>query len=111
MHVYLARRLLLTIPVLFIVALMTFVMLRLVPGDVTMTRIAEGGIYNPEQLDALREELGLNDPLPVQYARFVSNALRGDLGTSIRSDRPVVRARPVNWVQMTPVTDGPPARG
>jgi peptide/nickel transport system permease protein len=87
MHVYVARRLLLTIPVLLAVALLTFILLRLVPGDVTMTRIAEGGIYNPEQLEALRKELGLSDPLPVQFANWIGGLARGDFGRSLQTQR------------------------
>lgn len=91
MQVYIARRLLLTVPVLFAVALLTFVMLRLVPGDVTLTRIAEGGIYSPERIEALRQELGLTDPLPVQFMHWIGGFARGDLGRSLQTDRDTLR--------------------
>lgn len=87
MQAYVLRRLLLTVPVLFIVALLTFVLLRLVPGDVTLTRIAEGGIYSPERLNELRQELGLNDSLPVQFGKWVSGLVRGDFGNSLQTSR------------------------
>lgn len=87
MQVYIARRLLLTAPVLLAVAVLTFVMLRLVPGDVTLTRIAEGGIYSPERIEQLRRELGLTDPLPVQFARWAGGLVRGDFGRSLQTDR------------------------
>jgi peptide/nickel transport system permease protein len=87
MQVYIARRLLLTVPVLFTVAVLTFVLLRLVPGDVTLTRIAEGGIYSPEQLQAMRKELGLTDPLHVQFIRWAGHLARGDFGRSLQTQR------------------------
>lgn len=90
MHVYIARRLLLSIPVLFTVTVLTFLMLRLVPGDVTLTRIAEGGIYSPEKLEAIREELGLNEPLPVQFGNWLGGVVRGDFGRSLQTDRPTI---------------------
>jgi len=73
---------------MFGVTLAVFLMLHMLPGD--PAAIMAGEAANPEQVERMRERLGLNDPLPVQYLRFVGNALRGDLGTSIRTDRPVV---------------------
>ena len=68
MHVYAAKRVALAIPVLLLVTLGTFLLVRLVPGDVLIARIGESGSVTPGQLEALRRELGLNDPLPVQFA-------------------------------------------
>ena len=88
MLTWVARRVLAVIPVLFGVTLAVFSMLFLVPGDPVKMMLAEF-VTNPDQVAAMRAQLHLDEPLPQQYARFVGNALRGDLGTSIRSRRPV----------------------
>jgi ABC-type dipeptide/oligopeptide/nickel transport system permease component len=90
MYAYIARRLLATIPVLLGVSLLVFSMLHLVPGDPVKMMLSEFQT-SPEQLELLRSQLNLDDPLPVQFARFVGNALQGDLGTSIRTKRPVTQ--------------------
>jgi len=86
--IYLTRRLLAAGPVLFGVTLAVFSMLFLVPGDPVKMMLAEF-VTMPDQIERMRAELHLDDPVVVQYARFVGGALRGDLGTSIRSRRPV----------------------
>jgi len=86
---WIARRLLAVVPVLFGVTLAVFSMLFLVPGDPVKMMLAEF-VTSPEQVAQMRAQLHLDEPIPVQYGRFVGNALRGDLGTSIRSRRPVV---------------------
>jgi len=85
---YLARRVLAVVPVLFGVTLAVFSMLFLVPGDPIKMMLAEF-VTSPDQIAQMRAQLHLDEPLPQQYGRFVANALRGDLGTSIRSRRPV----------------------
>jgi len=86
--IYLARRILAVVPVLFGVTLAVFSMLFLVPGDPVKMMLAEF-VTSPDQIAEMRAQLHLDEPLPQQYGRFVVNALRGDLGTSIRSRRPV----------------------
>ena len=88
MTAYLARRLLTTIPVLFAVLLLVFSMLHLVPGDPVKLMLSEFQT-SPEQIALLRAQLHFDDPLPVQFGRYVAGALQGDLGLSIRSKRPV----------------------
>ena len=88
MLIYLARRVLAVVPVLFGVTLAVFSMLFLVPGDPIKMMLAEF-VTSPDQIAQMRAQLHLDEPLPQQYGRFVANALRGDLGTSIRSRRPV----------------------
>src|SRR5436309_1168603 len=88
MWAYLAQRLFSTIPVLLGVSLLVFSMLHLVPGDPVKMMLSEFQT-NPEQLARLRSQLHLDEPLPVQFGRFVWNALHGDLGYSIRTKRPV----------------------
>jgi peptide/nickel transport system permease protein len=87
--IWVARRILAVIPVLFGVTLAVFSMLFLVPGDPVKMMLAEF-VTTPEQVARMRAQLHLDEPVLVQYGRFVGNALRGDLGTSIRTRRPVV---------------------
>jgi ABC-type dipeptide/oligopeptide/nickel transport system permease component len=72
---------------LWAVSLITFVALATIPGDAASALIGESA--SREQLDSLREELGLSKPLPARYVTFVANLLRGDLGRSMISNRPV----------------------
>ncbi len=88
MLTYLARRLLAVVPVLFGVTLAVFSMLFLVPGDPVKMMLAEF-VTTPDQIAQMRNQLHLDEPILKQYGRFVGNALRGDLGTSIRSRRAV----------------------
>jgi peptide/nickel transport system permease protein len=83
-----ARRILAVVPVLFGVTLAVFSMLFLVPGDPVKIMLAEF-VTNPDQVAQMRAQLHLDEPILQQYARFVTGAVRGDLGTSIRSRRPV----------------------
>lgn len=85
---YLIRRILQTIPVLFGVTIVVFLIMQLVPGDPALVLAGEGA--TEEQLEQIREQLGLNKPLAVQYIDYVKNVLQGDLGTSLRSNRPVL---------------------
>jgi peptide/nickel transport system permease protein len=82
------RRLLAAVPVLFGVTLAVFSMLFLVPGDPVKMMLAEF-VTTPDQIAQMRAQLHLDEPILKQYGRFVGNAMRGDLGTSIRSRRPV----------------------
>ncbi|KMJ58061.1 peptide ABC transporter permease [Bacillus sp. LL01] len=87
MLIYIIRRLFQTIPVMFGVTLAVFMMMHLIPGDAA--QIMAGEQANPEQIEAMRDKLGLNDPLYVQYFSYIGNAIQGDLGTSIRTNRDV----------------------
>jgi ABC-type dipeptide/oligopeptide/nickel transport system permease component len=86
--IFVARRVLAVVPVLFGVTLAVFSMLFLVPGDPVKMMLAEF-VTNPDQIAQMRAQLHLDEPILQQYGRFVTNAVRGDLGTSIRSRRPV----------------------
>ena len=88
MLTYVGRRILAVIPVLFGVTLAVFSMLFLVPGDPVKIMLAEF-VTTPDQIAQMRAQLHLDEPVLKQYARFVGSALRGDLGVSIRSRRPV----------------------
>jgi ABC-type dipeptide/oligopeptide/nickel transport system permease component len=89
MHRYLLRRLLLTIPVLLGVATLVFSLIHLIPGDPAQAMLGEGAA--PEDVAQLRERLGLDRPLLVQYGTFLQGLLRGDLGVSLRNDQPVLQ--------------------
>jgi len=98
---YLARRLLLTIPVLLGVATLVFALIHLVPGDPAQSML--GDTASPADVQRLRENLGLNDPLLVQYGKFMSGIARGDLGTSFRYGTPVtqeIRSRLLRTLQL-----------
>ena len=88
MLIFVARRVIAVVPVLFGVTLAVFSMLFLVPGDPVKMMLAEF-VTNPDQIAQMRAQLHLDEPILRQYGRFVGNAVRGDLGTSIRSRRPV----------------------
>jgi peptide/nickel transport system permease protein len=87
----LVRRLLLVIPTLLVVSMLSFAIMRAAPGDPVQMYVA-GGLSkgSPEDIERIRENLGLNDPLPVQYLRWLEQAVQGNLGYSISSHRPVV---------------------
>ncbi|MCD6262885.1 ABC transporter permease [Candidatus Bathyarchaeota archaeon] len=84
---YIAKRLFYSIFVLLGLSMFIFTLSRVVPGD--PARLALGPLAPQWAVDQLREKLHLNDPLPVQYVIWLMNALRGDLGESIVSKRPV----------------------
>ncbi len=87
---YAFQRVILAIPVLFGVSVLTFMMLHLVPGDpVAAMFVGQGGGAKEAQMEKVREQLGLNDPLPVQYINYVRNVVQGDFGRSIRTNEPV----------------------
>lgn len=87
---YIYQRLLLLIPMLLGVSIFTFGLLQVVPGDpITGTFGLDIENLDDSQIDRLREELGLNDPIPVQYLRYLGRLLQGDFGRSISTRRPV----------------------
>ncbi len=86
---FLIRRLLLTIPVLLGVATLVFSLIHLVPGDPAQAMLGDGA--SPQDIAELRTNLGLDRPLPAQYASFLRAAIAGDLGTSFRTGQPVTR--------------------
>ena len=86
---YITTRLVSTLPVLLIVSVLVFLMLHLIPGDPLRIMLAESGA-SAERVEQIRNQLGLNDPLPVQYGRFVKELVTGEV-RSIRSQRLVVQ--------------------
>lgn len=85
---YTLHRLLMTIPTALLVAVAVFFLLRLVPGDPAQLML--GDTATEESLAALREQLGLHHPIPLQFLYWLGNVLVGDLGRSITNDLPVL---------------------
>lgn len=92
------RRLLELAVILLLVSMATFLLIDLLPGDPVYAILGENA--QPETAEALRQQLGLNDPLPIRYLDWMSNAVVGDLGDSIRSERPVTD----EFLERLPVT-------
>ncbi len=89
MKAYILRRLLHLIPVLFLTSVIVFLLIYLIPGDPAQTIL--GPDARPEQLKAVRQEMGLDKPLPVQYVIWLGRALRGNLGKSFINDYPTLQ--------------------
>lgn len=92
---YTARRLLSLVPVLLGITLLVFAFLHFIPGDPALVMAGERS--SPAQVEALRERLGLNEPLPIQYIKFLGGLLRFDLGNSIISGIPVAQEIRSRW--------------
>jgi peptide/nickel transport system permease protein len=87
---YLAKRLLSLPPTLLGVSVLTFLFLRLIPGDAIAVRLGTSTVLSAEQLAELRAYFGLDQPLHAQYLTWLGSLLRGDAGYSIRTGQPVV---------------------
>jgi peptide/nickel transport system permease protein len=87
MLAYISRRLLLAVPTLFLVSVIVFGLMRLIPGDPAAVLLGEQA--DPASIAAIHRELGLDRPLPEQYLRWLGHAARGDLGTSIATGESV----------------------
>lgn len=88
MTTYALRRILQTIPILFVISVLLFLLVRAAPGG-PLTAARRNPNISKEQLEAMEQRLGLRDPLPVQYGRWMGGMLSGDLGQSIKFRRPV----------------------
>ena len=87
MKKYVIKRILSVIPVLFIVSIVVFSLTHLTPGSPASMILGEDATQ--AEVEALEEEMGLHDPLPVQYFRWLGGVLHGDLGTSVMGNKPV----------------------
>lgn len=87
---FLASRLIDLVIVLFGVSIVVFLMIRLIPGDAVAIMLGANTEITPERIAELRSRVGLDQPLPIQYAEWIWGALHGDLGTSIWTGRPVM---------------------
>ena len=89
MTAFIARRVLLAIPTLFGVLIVAFLLLYVAPGDPVQAMVGERA--DPETIARLRAQLRLDDPLPVRFGHYVGNILRGDLGNSYITNRPIAQ--------------------
>ena len=85
MKKYIIRRVILMIPLVFGVTTVTFALIHLIPGDPVELMMSNTRQMTQEEIERIRDKLGLNDPLPAQYIRYLSNLLKGDMGISVRS--------------------------
>ena len=86
---YIASRVVLMIPILLGVSIVAFGLIRLVPGDPVTAMLGPGARYDAQQLANIRSSYGLNQPVPVQYVKWMGKVLQGDLGQSLRTKRPL----------------------
>jgi len=103
MFTYIVKRLLGMVPTLLLVAVVVFLFVHMLPGD--PARLAAGQDADQATVELVRQELGLDLPLPQQFARYFGHMLQGDLGTSLRSKRPVSteisdRFMPTLWLTL-----------
>jgi peptide/nickel transport system permease protein len=84
---YILRRLIATVPVLILVTFGAFALIRVIPGDLATLKLGQEA--TPAEVEEYREELGLTDPIPVQYVKWVGATLAGDFGESQWEFRPV----------------------
>ena len=82
---YITKRIVEVIPTLIIVVTFVFFFVRLIPGD--PAQMVAGAQATQEDIEVIREELGLNEPIPTQYVNYVTGLLKGDLGTSLQIGR------------------------
>lgn len=99
MRQYIARRVLLMIPTLFLISVVVFFLVRLIPGD-TVVMLLENASLGEKDVQEYRAKLGLDRPIYVQYGHWISDVLRGDLGTSLWSRQPIAK----EIIQRLPVT-------
>ncbi|HEY7032064.1 MAG TPA: nickel ABC transporter permease [Thermomicrobiales bacterium] len=90
MTAYLIRRLVLSVPVLLGVSIAVFLMMHLIPGDPALAMLRGQPTVTPADIERIRHQFGLDQPLPVQYLKYISRVLQGDFGVSIHSHRPVL---------------------
>lgn len=81
------KRLILIIPMIFLIASFVFVVMRILPGDITHIILGEQAL--PEAYEQLRQEMGLNEPLIIQYGQFLRDSVQGNLGFSLQNGIPV----------------------
>ncbi|VCU62113.1 Putative glutathione transporter, permease component (plasmid) [Tritonibacter mobilis] len=98
MLLFLTRRILIALPTMILISIFVFALQKLLPGDPLL--VLAGEERDPAVLELLREKYRLNDPIVVQYFTWVSNALQGDLGISLRTNQPVTEL----MLQKLPVT-------
>lgn len=89
-HLYLLRRILLVIPIILGITLMAFIVANTIPADPVTANLPQNALNNEEMVRAFEQKWGLDKPLPEQYLTYLQNLLRGDLGTSIKTRKPIL---------------------
>lgn len=90
LQAYIARRILLLLPLIVGITLLTFVVSHFVPSDPLAANLGDRALANPDIVEAYRRKWGLDRPLPEQYLRYLTGLARGDFGESLSSRRPVI---------------------
>ena len=90
LYLYILRRAILTVPLLIGITLIAFIIAHIVPADPITANLGQRAMSDPAIVAAFKAEWGLDKPVPTQYLIYVGNLLRGNLGTSIRTKRPVL---------------------
>lgn len=117
MQTYILRRLAFSVPVLLLTSILVFSLLHMVPGDVIVAKLADQGTVKPEDIELMRQQYGLDKPLPQQYLIWLGRLVRGDLGISIYTEEAIQtslrRAFPVTmelaiWAMLIAVAIGVP---
>jgi len=90
MSQYLVQRLVLAVPVLLGVSVTVFLMMHLIPGDPALAMLRGQPTVTEEDIERIRHQIGLDDPIPVQYVKYMGRVLRGDFGESVKAHRPVL---------------------
>src|SRR5215213_10488604 len=104
MHRFVARRLVAMVPLLILISIMAFSLVLLLPGDPALAILGEevANANDKQAYYALRAEMGLDEPIPIQYLRWAGKVLRGDLGMSIRNQTPIGETI---WVKILPTAE------
>ncbi len=89
MRTFLLRRLLMIVPVILLVSIIAFGLVMILPGDAALAMLGDQGANDPVRYEAARRELGLDQPIPIQYLNWLGRTLQGDFGTSIRTKESV----------------------
>ena len=87
---FIGKRLVYLVVMLFGVATLVFILTKMIPGDPTVANLSQRALNDPEIVAAYRAKYGLDEPLPVQYILYMKNLLQFDLGTSMRTNKPVL---------------------
>ncbi len=90
MSQYLIQRLVLAVPVLLGVSITVFLMMHLIPGDPALAMLRGQPTVTEEDIERVRHQMGLDDPIPVQYLKYMGRVLQGDFGESVKAHRPVL---------------------
>ena len=87
---FIGKRLVYLVVMLFGVATLVFILTKMIPGDPTVANLSQRALNDPEIVAAYRAKYGLDQPLPFQYILYMMNLLQFDLGTSMRTNKPVL---------------------